>query len=85
MSRAEQGLAQRREELVERSKSQRAALIAGAEPLLEKAAALDRVVESVRRHPVMAGVAVGAVVLMGSRKFFDFATRALTLYALIRR
>jgi hypothetical protein len=82
---AEQGLAQRRQELVERSTAQRAALIASSAPLLEKAATLDRIVESVRRHPVISGAVVGAVVLMGSRRFFDLATRALTLYALLRR
>ncbi len=85
MNRTEQGLAQRREELLERSRSQRAALIANAEPLLDKAAALDRMIESGRRHPVVAGAAVAAVVFLGSRKFMDLATRALTLYALFRR
>ena len=85
MSRREQGLAQRRQELVERSRSQRAALVANAQPLLEKAATLDRIVESVRRHPLIAGAAVAAVVLLGSRRLMDLATRALTLYALIRR
>ena len=80
-----QSLAQRRLELVERSSAQRAALIAGATPLLEKGAALDRIVAAARRHPVVTALGVGAVVLLASRRMFGFATRLLTLYALIRR
>jgi len=80
-----QNLAQRRLELVERSTAQRAALIAGAAPLIEKSAALDRIVAAARRHPVVAVLGVGAVVLLASRRMFGLATRLLTLYALIRR
>lgn len=78
-------LADRRRELVERSATQRAALIAHAQPLLRAAAVGDRLVSRVRRHPIAVTVAAGAVLLFGSRKFFDLATRALTLYALFRR
>ena len=56
-----QSLAQRRLELVERSRVQRAALIAGAVPLLDKAAALDRIVASARKHPVVTMLGAGAV------------------------
>ena len=85
MSRHEQGLAERRQELVNRSTVQRATLAGAAEPLLRKAAALDRVVGYVRRNPVVAAVALGAVALLGPRKIFDLGARAITLYMHLRR
>ncbi len=85
MSRHEQGLARRRRELVERSAAQRAALVGNAEPILRKAAAADRVVASVRRYPVVAGLVMAAVALLGPRKIFDLGARAITLYTLLRR
>jgi hypothetical protein len=72
-------------ELVQRSSAQRAALIAAAEPILHKAAAVDRVVAYVRRYPVFTSVVVGAVALAGPRRLLDLGTRAVTLYALLRR
>jgi len=78
-------LARRREELVARSAAQRNALIADVEPLLGKAAALDRIVGAVRRHSVIVGVVAGVVTLLGSRKLVDIATHLLTLYMLARR
>lgn len=78
-------LAARRQLLVERSAAQRAALVAEAQPLLSKAAAADRIVSRLRRHPVAVAAATGIVVLLGSRRLFDLATRAITLYALFRR
>ena len=80
-----QTLAQRRLELVERSRAQRATLIAAAAPLTEKAATLDRLVAAARRHPVVTMLGAGAVVLLASKRMFGLATRLLTLYALIRR
>ena len=80
-----QGLAQRREELVERSAAQRNALLAAAEPLVRKTAAIDRVVAYVRQYPVLASLAVGAVALIGPRRLFEFGTRAIALYALLKR
>jgi len=85
MNRHEQGLAARRRELVERSSVQRAALTLSAEPIARKAAALDRVIASVRRYPVVTALAVGAVALIGPRKLFDLGARAVTLYMLLRR
>ena len=85
MSRYEQSLAERREELVARSTAQRAALVTDAEPLISKAAAADRILTKLRRYPVAIGVAVAAVALLGSRRIFDLASRALTLYALLKR
>ncbi|OAI52478.1 hypothetical protein AYO46_00525 [Betaproteobacteria bacterium SCGC AG-212-J23] len=85
MNRAEQSLAQRRRELVERSASQRASLVTNAEPLLHKAEALDRLVTRVRRYPMATAAVAAAVVFLGSRRIFDLATRALTIYALFKR
>jgi hypothetical protein len=81
----QQALAQRRQELVERSAAQRSALISGIEPLLHKAAVLDRVVTAVRGHPLVTGLVVAAVALVGSRKLIATASRLLTLYMLVRR
>jgi len=80
-----QSLAQRRLELVERSRAQRASLIASAAPITDKAAAFDRLIASARRHPVVTVLGAGAVALLASKRLFGFATRLLTLYALIRR
>jgi hypothetical protein len=80
-----QNLEQRRHDLVERSATQRRTLVAIAEPVARKALAVDRVVTLVRRYPVLASLAVGAVALYGPRRVFDLGARALTLYALLRR
>lgn len=85
MSRRSQSLAGRRLELVERSTTQRAALVANAQPLLAKAAAADRIVGMLRRYPVVTTLVVGAVALIGPRRLFDYGTRAITLYMLLRR
>ena len=82
---SEQTLAQRRQELVARSGAQRAAIGVHAEPLLHKAELADRIVERVRRYPLVTAAVAGAVVFLGSRRIFDLATRALTIYALFRR
>ena len=78
-------LTEKRRELVQRSSAQRAAIIANAEPLVRAGAVADRLLSHVRRHPVALTVGLGAVVLLGSRRLFDLATRALTLYALFKR
>jgi hypothetical protein len=80
-----QSLAQRRNELLERSSTQRAALIVTAAPVARRVDAVDRVVRYVRAYPVAASLVVGAVALIGPRKVFDLGSRALTLYALLKR
>ena len=85
MSAHETSLARRRQELVERSTAQRAALIASAQPLLQKARALDRVFGYVQRNPVLAGAATAVTILFGSRRLLDVAARAARLYFLLRR
>jgi hypothetical protein len=78
-------LAVRREALVAQSAVQRNALIESSAPLLRGTATLDRILGPIRRHPVLAAVAVGGVALLGSRKIFDLATRAVTIYMLVRQ
>ena len=78
-------LAERRQALVARSQAERAAVLAAAQPLLHKAAAADRMLERVRRHPVAVTLIGAAIVFLGSRRLFDLATRAITVYALFRR
>lgn len=78
-------LALRRQELVARSASQRSALVAGMEPLLRKAAALDRIAGAVRRHSLIVAIVAVAVTLLGSGKLLWVATRLLTVYTLLRR
>ena len=85
MNLGRQALADRRHELARRSAAQRSELIVTAQPLLQTAASADRIVSRVRRHPVVVVAVAAAVVLFGSRRIFDLATRAFTLYALFRR
>ncbi|HUQ26925.1 MAG TPA: YqjK family protein [Burkholderiales bacterium] len=85
MSSREQSLAERRLELVQRSAAQRAALIANADPIVRKAAALDRIVIKLRQYPMVTAAAGAAIAFFGSRKLFALATRAITLYALFKR
>lgn len=80
-----QTLAQRREELVARSSVQRSALVAAAAPIARRAATADRALAYVRAHPLLSVVVVGAVALLGPRKLLELGTRAVALYALIKR
>jgi len=80
-----QTLAVRREALVAQSAAQRTAVIESSAPLLRGTATLDRILGPVRRHPILAALAVGGVALLGSRKIFDLATRLVTIYMLVRR
>jgi hypothetical protein len=85
LNRYELSLAARRRALVERSAAQRAALSVYAEPLVRKTAAFDRVVDYVRRNPVVSSVAVGTIALLGPRRLWDMAIRAVTLYTLLKK
>lgn len=80
-----QTLAQRRDELVARSSAQRGALVAAAAPIARRAATADRALAYVRAHPLLSVVVVGAVALLGPRKLLELGTRAVALYALIKR
>jgi YqjK-like protein len=78
-------LQRRRAELVERSTAQRAGLIYAAAPIMQKVATADRIVTALRKHPVLTAVAVGAVAIVGTRRFLPWLTRALMLYGLLKR
>ena len=80
-----QTLAQRRDELVARSSVQRSALVAAAAPIARRAATADRALAYVRAHPLLSVAVVGAVALLGPRKLLELGTRAVALYALIKR
>lgn len=78
-------LQRRRAELVERSTALRAALLNAAAPIVHKAATADRVVTALRKYPVITAVAACAVAVVGARGLLPLLTRALTLYALLKR
>lgn len=75
----------RRRELVERSAAQRTAVQANLVPLVEKTAAADRMMSSVRRYPMISTAIATAVTLFGSRKLFTWFARGLTLYTLLKK
>jgi hypothetical protein len=85
LKKREQGLAERRHELIARSAAQRAALAVSAEPLVRRTASLDRMIGYVRRNPIIAGLAVGGVALLGPRRLWELGARAVTLSTLLRR
>jgi hypothetical protein len=80
-----QTLEMRRHELIERSTSQRAALVMLAHPLVQKTTAVDRAFSSVRRYPMLSGIIASAVVLLGSRKIFAWVARGITLYTILKK
>lgn len=84
MSAHQRDLARQRQELVARSAAQRSGLVTDWESIVAKTAAGDRIVSTLRRHPVAVGAAVAGVVLLGSRRLFDVSERLLTLYLLLR-
>ena len=78
-------LQRRRAELIERSTALRAALVHATAPIVQKAATADRIVAALRRHPLIIAVTVGVVAVAGTRRLLPWLTRALSLYALLKR
>ena len=78
-------LQRRRIGLVARCSSQRAAIAAAAGPLAVKAAAADRVLTTVRVHPIIATLAAGALAGLVPRVLPPWLTRVWLLYSLVRR
>ncbi len=78
-------LALRREVLVARSEAQRAALARAAAPFSSKLAAADRLGRSIRSHPIVAALGVGAIALLGGRRLLGWAARGLAVLSLVRR
>lgn len=77
-------LERRRLVLVERSAAQRAALAEAAAPITRRLALADRVVATMRAHPLLTGLAAGAIVFLGKQRLFAWAVRAVGLYSLLR-
>jgi hypothetical protein len=75
----------RRMALVERSAAERAAIAAAVSPLARGVAAVDRIVGSVRAHPILAIAAAGAVVLGRRGRLVDWVARGAAVYSLLRR
>jgi len=78
-------LRRRRIGLVEQCAAQRAAVAASAVPLTAKAAGLDRVLTTVRVHPIIATLAAGVVGGLLPRVIPPWLTRLWLLYSLLRR
>jgi len=78
-------LRRRRIGLVEQCSAQRAAVAAAAVPLTAKAAGLDRVLTTVRVHPILAALAAGALGGLVPRVIPPWLTRLWLLYSLLRR
>jgi hypothetical protein len=82
MSRA---LQQRRETLVLRSTLQRLRIAVQIAPAARRLAAVDRVVATLRAHPVAAGAVLAGLALIGPRMLFRWAMRVAPIYSLIAR
>lgn len=78
-------LAARREALLARSSAQRARIALQLAPLARVAGFADRIVSSVRAHPVAFTLAAGLIALRRGRSLLALLARALPLYSLLRR
>ena len=78
-------LAQRRAALVALSTAQRAEIGAALAPAARKLAAADRALETLRAHPLLAGIVAAALGFLGPRRLLFWAARALPIYSLMRR
>lgn len=85
MTRHQSELEQRRQELVARSATQRAAIAGAVAPIVGKLATLDRIGATLRRHPVAVAAVACGVAAFGSRRLLFWASRALAVYSLVRR
>jgi len=75
----------RREALVVRSTLQRTRISGRLAPAARALAAADRVVATLRSHPVAAAIAAIGLVLVGPRTVLRWAVRAGSLYSLLAR
>ena len=78
-------LQRRRIGLVEQCAAQRAAVAASVVPLTAKAGAVDRLLTTVRVHPIIATLAAGAVGGLLPRIIPPWLTRLWLLYSLLKR
>jgi hypothetical protein len=77
-------LERRRIALAQRSGAERAAIADAVSPLARKLAGVDRVVASVRGHPLLVAVAAGALGMLGPRRLLAWGARAAAAYSLLR-
>ena len=75
----------RRGALVARSAEQRARISLQLAPVARVAGIADRVVSTVRAHPLPFALAAAFLVLRGRRSLLGVLARALPLYSLLRR
>lgn len=78
-------LARRREALVALAAAQREELAAALEPAVRKLAALDRIVEVLRRRQALLWIVAAGLVLAGPRAARRWTLRAAPFIALLRR
>ncbi len=78
-------LAERREALLALSAAQRARIALQLAPAVRVAGIADRVVSTVRAHPVAFTLAAGLIALRRGRSLLGLLARALPLYSLLRR
>lgn len=78
-------LALRRGALVARSAEQRARISLQLAPVARVAGIADRVVSTVRAHPLAFALAAAFLVLRGRRSLLGVLARALPFYSLLRR
>jgi hypothetical protein len=74
----------RREALVLRSTVQRARLSALLAPAAQGLAAADRVAATLRAHPILAGIGVAGLLLIGPRRLVRWAIRGAPFYSGLR-
>jgi hypothetical protein len=78
-------LGERRRALILRSVVQRARLSIQMAPAARRLAAADRVVATLRTHPVATGLALTGLALLGPSKLFGWAIRIAPIYSLLAR
>ena len=78
-------LAERRRGLVERCTELRGEIVAAGVPLGTRLAAADRVIASIREHPLVATFAGAVVAGVLPRVLPAWLSRALLLYSVLRR
>lgn len=75
----------RRGTLVARSEVHRARLSARIAPAVRRLAAADRLLATLRAHPVVTGAAAAGLLLIGPQNLLRWALRLAPFYALLRR
>lgn len=75
----------RRGELVQRSSRLRASIGERLAPVARRLNAADRLIGRMQAHPVITGVALAALLLIGRQTLLRWLLKVAPLYALLRR